>query len=144
MSETSETSLRHRHLMWGWSGLLVFLSLGLVLEALHGLKWGSYVGVDVETRRTMWRLAHAHGGLIALIHLAFASVANDLEPASARIVSACSISALVLLPLGFFLGGVWFHSGDPGLAVLLVPMGGLSLLVAVALTLRGLSAGSRP
>jgi hypothetical protein len=123
---------------------MLFLSLGLVLEALHGLKWGSYIGVDVETRRTMWRLAHAHGGLIALIHLAFASVVNDLEPSVSRIASSCLIAAMALLPLGFFLGGVWFHAGDPGLGVLLVPVGGLSLLVSVALTLRGLSSGQQP
>jgi hypothetical protein len=122
---------RRKHLRWGWAGLAVFLSLGLVLEALHGLKHGSYVGLDVETRRTMWRLAHAHGGLIALVHIAFALSCDDLAADRLATPSICLRLALVLLPLGFFAGGAWFHAGDPGLGVLLVPVGGLLFLVGV-------------
>jgi hypothetical protein len=43
-----------------------------------------------------------------------------------RLVSAAGI----LLPLGFFLGGVVIHGGDPGLAVLLVPVGAVAAIVA--------------
>ena len=138
MSDAPQADLRRRHLLWGWAGLLLFLTMGLVLEALHGLKAGAYVGVDVETRRTMWRLAHAHGGLIALVHLAFASTAAELDTSLAGRASAALRLALVLLPLGFFLGGVWFHEGDPGLGVLLVPLGGLALLFGVGATLRAI------
>ena len=31
------------------------------------------------------------------------------------------LGALVLLPLGFFLGGVFIYGGDPGIGVILVP-----------------------
>jgi hypothetical protein len=39
-----------------------------------------------------------------------------------------------LLPGGFFLGGVFLYSGDPGLGVFLVPLGALTLFVGVLLT----------
>ena len=139
MSDAPRADLRRRHLLWGWASLLVFLTMGLVLEAMHGLKAGAYVGVDVETRRTMWRLAHAHGGLLALVHLAFASVAAELDAKLAGRASLGLRAAIVLLPTGFFLGGLWFHEGDPGLGVLLVPVGGLALLFGVGATLRAIT-----
>lgn len=144
MSPSAQASRRRKHLLWGWAGLLVFLTLGLVLEALHGLKSQLYVGVDVETRRTMWRLAHAHGGLIALVHLAFASVVDELPLRSASMGSRALVLAICAMPSGFWLGGIWFHAGDPGLGVLLVPVGGLALLIGVAATLRGLMLSRDP
>src|SRR5690242_10928866 len=61
-----------RHLRFGWFTLLFFLTLGLVLETLHGFKVQSYLNVVNETRRLMWTLAHAHGTLLALTNLGFA------------------------------------------------------------------------
>ena len=58
---------------WGWWSLAVFLTLGLVLEALHGFKLGFYLDVHNQTRRHMWTLAHAHGTLLGLVHIAFAA-----------------------------------------------------------------------
>ncbi len=83
----------------------------------------------------MWTLAHAHGVLLSLVHLAFAFTARDLtDTAHRRLASRCLIAASVLLPGGFFLGGITIYSGDPGLGVLLVPVGGVLLLFAIALT----------
>jgi len=45
--------------------------------------------------------------------------------------------ATCLMPAGFFLGGLFIYSGDPGLGILLVPAGGLLLVVAVFLTACG-------
>jgi hypothetical protein len=45
----------------------------------------------------------------------------------------------VLLPLGFMLGGVWTFGGDPGLGVLLVPPGGVLLLLAAVVMARALA-----
>ena len=39
--------------------------------------------------------------------------------------------SLVLLPFGFFAGGVVVHGGDPGLPIVLVPIGALALVVAL-------------
>jgi len=38
------------------------------------------------------------------------------------------------MPAGFFLGGVRVYAGDPGVGIVLVPVGGLLLLAAVLLT----------
>jgi len=126
--------LCRRHQIFGWWSLLVYLSLGIVLESLHGFKLGWYLGVDVETRRFMWTLAHAHGSLLALIQIAFSNSVSNFSLASQRslsLTSLCLVGASILMPAGFFLGGVFFYSGDPGLGVLLVPPGAMLLLVAV-------------
>jgi len=56
-----------RHLRFGWWSLLVFATLGLILESLHGFKVRAYLDVSNETRRLMWTLAHAHGTLLAVV-----------------------------------------------------------------------------
>jgi hypothetical protein len=122
-----------RHLRIGWSALLVFASLGLILEALQGFKVAAYLDVSNETRRLMWRLAHAHGALLGAINILFAltlKASASTFPSAARISSSL-VGATILLPLGFFLGGVVFYSGDPGLGVLLVPAGAMLLLLSL-------------
>ena len=46
-----ESSLFRRHVHLGWLSILVYLSLGIVLEAMHGFKVDWYVNVANETRR---------------------------------------------------------------------------------------------
>jgi hypothetical protein len=133
----STAALVDRHLRFGWWSLLVFLSLGAALETMHGFKLGFYVDVANTTRRELWTLAHAHGTLLALIHLAWAGALGWRDEAlapAARPVSACLQAAALLIPGGFFLGGAWPAGGDPGLGILLVPLGALLLAVAVART----------
>ena len=133
----SPDAVARRHLRFGWWTLLVFLTLGLVLEGLHGFKVGAYLNVSNATRRLLWTLAHAHGTLLALVNFAFvltARLAPDWPAKPRGVASACLRGATLLLPAGFFLGGVFVYAGDPGLGVLLVPVGGLLLLIAVALT----------
>lgn len=123
------------HLRWAWWSLLVFLSLGLVLEALHGLKVVGYVNPAAETRRLLWTLAHAHGTLLALVQIAFALSLPRLPGLAAdsgKLVWRLLQSASLLVPGGFFLGGIWTHAGDPGVGIVLVPVGALLLVVAVA------------
>jgi hypothetical protein len=123
-----------RHLRVGWWSLLLFATLGLALESLHGFKVRAYLDVSNDTRRLMWTLAHAHGTLLAAINILFGltlRIATTAAMPRVRLMSAALIAAGILLPLGFFLGGVVFYSGDPGLGVLLVPIGGVLLLVAL-------------
>lgn len=137
MSESNSDELlklRRRHLGFGWYALLVFLTLGALLEGLHGFKAGFYLDVTHETRRLMWRLAHAHGTLLALVNVAFAlslEALTDRNPTRLRFASACLLIGALLVPLGFFAGGVFARSGDPGLFVLLVPLGALLLFLGV-------------
>jgi hypothetical protein len=122
-----------RHLRFGWWSLLLFATLGLALESLHAFKVPGYLDVSNETRRLMWTLAHAHGTLLAIVHVIFGlTLRATATPArNPRTASLCLIGSSLLLPGGFFLGGVAFYSGDPGLGVLLVPVGGVLLLVAI-------------
>ena len=127
------------HVRAGWWLLLLFVALGLLLESLHGFKIGFYLDASNETRRLMWTLAHAHGALLAVVNIVFGlTLERRGAPSSgSRVVaSRCLLGASVLLPLGFFLGGVVTHAGDPGLGILLVPVGGLLLLTAIFLTAR--------
>jgi len=130
-------SVMRRHLRFGWWTLLIFLSAGLALETLHGLKAGFYLNVSNETRRLMWTLAHAHGTLLGLVNLGFAATAGVLpawpEPKK-RFASGSLLGATVLMPAGFFLGGLFVYAGDPGLGILLVPVGGILLFTAVLQT----------
>jgi len=108
----------------------VFGLLGLVLETLHGFKVGAYLDVSNDTRRLMWTLAHAHGTLLGVVHLGFAFTLRHLDPDAPSIRSASSalIGASVVLPAGFFLGGIRFYAGDPGVGVALVPIGAVLLI----------------
>jgi uncharacterized membrane protein len=123
----------HRNLRFGWWSLLVFLSLGGALETLHGFKIGWYVDVGNETRRLMFTLAHAHGTLLALINIAAGLTARKVDRFELRpSVSFALIWAAILLPAGFFLGGIVIYDGDPGLGVWLVPVGAILLFYSVA------------
>lgn len=130
-----------RHLRFGWWSLLIFLSMGLVLETLHGFKVGAYLNLSNETRRLMWTLAHAHGTLLALVQIGFAFTVRSLPdwaPKTRAVASVCLIGSGLLMPAGFFLGGLFIYSGDPGLGILLVPFGGVLLFVGVLQTARSL------
>ena len=135
----------HRHLVFGWWALLAFLSMGILLEVFHGFKIGWYLDVSNETRRLMWTLGHAHGTLLALINLAFAATLGMLQNLSAKarsLVSGGFLAATLLIPGGFILGGFGIRAGDPGIGILLVPLGAIFLLSSVFVV--GRSAIRRP
>jgi hypothetical protein len=125
-----------RHHLIGWCGLLIFLSLGIALETLHAFKIGFYLDPTHKLRRLLWTLAHAHGTLLALVHIAFAAGLPALGRWTQRRLQLASFfltDALLLLPLGFFLGGLGHTEVDPSPGVLLVPVGAVFLVTAVGL-----------
>ena len=129
-------ALARRHHVIGWSAVLVFLSLGAFLEAMHGFKVGFYLDPGNRLRRELWTLAHAHGTLLGLIHVGFAVGVTQFGKWSVgrlKLVSFFLIDAALLIPLGFFLGGLAPSEGDPWFGILLVPLGALLLFIAVAL-----------
>lgn len=139
--------LTRRHLLAGWIGLTIFLTLGIVLESLHGLKLPFYLDARNSTRRLMWTLAHTHGTLFSAINILFALCLSRVtvtgvgagEPAKRlRFASGNLLGALGLMPLGFFLGGLTLYGGDPGAGIFLVPLGAAMLLLGVGLFVREL------
>ena len=134
-----------RHLQFGWWSLLSFLSLGIFLEAMHGFKVSWYIDPAFESRRLVWTLGHAHGSLLAVIHIVFAATIflnAERKRWSPRLASGCLMAASVFLPGGFFLGGIFVYGGDPGLGILLVPMGAVCLFLAVLLVAISVTRGT--
>lgn len=130
--------LARRHLRFGWTAVLVFGLLGLILETLHGFKVRAYLDVSNETRRLMWTLAHAHGTLLGIVNVAYGlTVAHFADWGHGTLPSRGLIAAAVLLPAGFFLGGLQHYGGDPGLGILLVPVGAVALVVALGALVLG-------
>lgn len=129
MTTAADPAIR-KTLRAGWLLLAVSLPFGVTLEALHGFKVQAYLASDM--RREMWRLAHAHGTLLGILCLVFAAIAEAHVAAPIRARSAAMIRwGAVLMPLGFFLGGVLNSEGDPSLGIALVPVGALLLIVAL-------------
>src|SRR5678815_3566055 len=118
---------------FGWWSLLVWLSLGMVLEGMHGFKVRWYLDVVNEARRLMFTLAHSHGTLLALVNLAFAATLRPAEGDAARLArcASCLQWAGILMPLGFLGGGVQIYGADPGFPIILVPVGGFLLIAGV-------------
>src|SRR5688572_7672660 len=116
---------------------MVSAPLGLTLEALHALKVQVYLGSPM--RREVWTLAHAHGNLLGILCLVLASIAGRCCPRPeprARMLFALRVGA-VLMPLGFFLGGVLNYEGDPSYGILLVPVGAILLIAALIRAAQG-------
>jgi hypothetical protein len=116
----------------GFWALLVFAGLGLALESLHAFKLGLYLDVSNETRRLLWRLAHAHGALLGLVNVAYALAARFWPQLEDRLTERALLGALLLMPLGFLLGGAFATGADPGASVALAVAGGVALLVGLA------------
>ncbi len=132
-----------RNRRFGWWSLLCWLSLGMLLEAMHGFKVGWYLDVIHDARHLQLTLAHSHGTLLALVNLAFVATAG---PDTGRLgrAGACLRWAGLLMPLGFLFGGVFAMGSDPFFAIVLVPIGGLLLFTGVLLTVRSLGAATAP
>jgi hypothetical protein len=116
-----------RHLRAGIFALAAFVVLGVVLEAFHAWKAPFYLDAGRETTRLLLRLGHAHGTLIAFVNVGYALVVNARPRAGGAFASACLLAALVLVPLGFLLGGISAAAGDAGVAIVLVPPGAAAL-----------------
>jgi len=132
------------HLRAGWALVGVFAALGLLLEALHGFKVPWYVDASASTRRLLWTLAHAHGLLLGLTNIAYGCTLAALP--GLHLPRGCSralLTAALMLPLGFFAAGIVTYAGDPGLPILMVPVGAVLLLWAVTAIIHALRSTAR-
>lgn len=111
-----------------WISLAAWIAFGLLLEGLIGYRIPALL--DDPLRREMFRLAHSHGTLLNLVLFAAAIGARlemfKLESGTAFVLRA----AVVAMPAGFLFGGLWHFKGDPGLGIVLVPIGAVMLLWA--------------
>jgi hypothetical protein len=132
------SDLERRHLRAGWWGLAIFVVLGAVLEGLHALKSPIFVDAGRETTRMMLRLAHSHGTLVAVVNILYALTLRARPEADRPLASASLLAALVLLPGGFFLAAFFAHGGDPGLGIILVPVGALAVTLGAGVVARAM------
>ncbi|HYV48399.1 MAG TPA: hypothetical protein VFA20_26245 [Myxococcaceae bacterium] len=111
------------HVRAGWTLLALGLAFGVTLEALEAFRV-SWVVADAWRNR-LWSLAHFHADAMGLLNLVYRPYARGA--AESRALAAGS----ALIPVGFVLGGLAHSEGDPGLGILLVPVGA-TLVISVA------------
>ena len=116
----------------GFTLLFASACLGFALELAHALKLSAYL--DVPLRRELLTWAHAHGMGLSLLLLAYAAV-GVVDAASAAAERSLAIGSL-LVPLGFLLGSLTLHENDPGVGIVLVPLGALTVLSSLFLVMR--------
>jgi hypothetical protein len=133
-----------RHLRLSLATVALFLAMGLVLEAMLGLRAQGVL--DDPLRRELLRLGHAHGAILGLLNVALAFAIERLAIPAAwatRIRPAALVGALAVA-FGFVGGGLWHGPTDPGPLVLAVPAGALLLLSSLAATVLLRPAASHP
>jgi hypothetical protein len=70
--------------------------------------------------------------MLGILCLVFAALAERHVPEARRRSVARQVAwGSVLMPLGFFAGGILNSEGDPSLGILLVPVGAALLVVAL-------------
>jgi hypothetical protein len=112
---------------FAWICFWIFF--GLLLDSFMGMKQLFYLSDPV--RREMWRLAHTHGTLMTLVFLAYMHFRGIAKKQHENMMF---IGAL-LMPVGFFLGGILTTEIDPFIGVFLVPIGGLLFVLGLLLSL---------
>lgn len=112
-----------------WVSIAVWMTLGLLLEGLLAFRSPAYL--QDEVRREMFRLAHSHGGVLNLLLLAAAFYVRIFSPKFPNIAMLALRVGVVLMPVGFLLGGIWHYNSDPGPGVFLAPLGGLVIIFGV-------------
>lgn len=130
-SQTSTFAQTHRK--YGWTALFFFMLFGTIVEGMLGFK-SSGITMDA-LRRELWSLAHFHGAMLAVVNIVYVQWADSSQIAenSRKSASRTLLIGSILMPVGFFLGGVAHPEGDPGIGIFLVPLGALLLLYTIGL-----------
>ncbi|MGE3467187.1 MAG: hypothetical protein AB7J13_09665 [Pyrinomonadaceae bacterium] len=115
-----------------WFGLALWMTFGLLIEGLIGFRSPAYLQDPV--RRELFRLAHAHGALLSLLLLIAALFIERKLTAPPKIATTLLRLGVIVMPLGFLLGGVWHYESDPGMGIFLAPIGGVLVIFGVIAT----------
>jgi hypothetical protein len=111
-----------------WISLALWIAFGILLEGFRAFR--SPAVLDDAVRQDMFRLAHSHGTLLNLVLLA-AAICARLDLIRLGPMASLGLRASVIfLPAGFLLGGLWHFKDEPGLGILLVPVGAVILLAS--------------
>ncbi|MCH2108038.1 MAG: hypothetical protein MK135_01825 [Polyangiaceae bacterium] len=135
---SSSSSDEKFFLRLGWLALLFFSASGVLLELFLAYKQPFYVDASSSTRRELLRLAHSHGGALALCCLAWAFTLPRLKatpgnhPWTYRFARYGLSWGSLLIPTGFALGAWGAENNDPGLGILLTPAGAFLFLLGLA------------
>lgn len=112
---------------FAWICFWIFF--GLLLDSFMGMKQLFYLSNPV--RREMWRLAHTHGTLMTLVFLAYVHFRGIAKKQHENMM----FLGALLMPVGFFLGGIVTTEIDPFVGVFLVPIGGLLFVLGLLFSL---------
>lgn len=113
-----------------WFGLLFWMSAGLLFEGLIGFRAPVYLQDPV--RRELFRLAHAHGTLLSILLLIVNLYLLKGLISPPKIAVRALQAGVIVMPLGFLLGGAWHYESDPGPLIFLAPIGGLLIIFGIA------------
>ena len=113
----------------GLVGIAVWMSFGLLLEGLIAFRVPIYL-LDNVTRE-LFRLAHAHGTLLSLVLIAAGLCWRAGFIAPPRIAKLGLQIGVVLMPVGFLLGGIGHYETDPSPMVILAPLGGILVIFGI-------------
>jgi hypothetical protein len=111
-----------------WLGIAVWMSFGLLLESLIGYRVPLYLNDDL--RRELFRLAHTHGASLNMV-LLLAAICIERGLAAGNIAIWALRLGVIIMPLGFLLGGIWHTESDPGIGIFLSPLGGVLVIFGV-------------
>ncbi len=81
----------------------------------------------------MWRLAHTHGTLLALLNISYGIISIRTQSRNQQLGSRALLASGLLIPGGFFLAGLFAYESTPGLGTLLVPAGASLLALGIFL-----------
>ena len=125
------TDEARRSRRFGWTAVAVWALFGVAIEAAHGFKLAVYL--DDDLRHTLLRLAHAHGVILGLVVLTLAGAGSPYAAGDrgARVTGVLLRLAALIIPVGFAASAVAPHEGDPGVPVVLVPVGGVVLVAGL-------------
>lgn len=128
--DTEEKTGKTNFAIQAWFGLLFWMSAGLLFEGLIAFRAPAYLQDPV--RRELFRLAHAHGTLLSILFLVVDLYLVKGLVSPPKIAIRILQAGVVIMPLGFLLGGAWHYESDPGPLIFFAPLGGLLVIFGIA------------
>jgi hypothetical protein len=115
---------------------------GVLLLSLLAVEWGGFFVLRVVRghapatpfQQRFYRAGHAHAGVLVTLGLVAVVLteATGLSGVAAQVARSGVPVAAILMPAGFFLAAAGRGRTEPGRALVLVPLGALSLAAGVA------------